>query len=192
VFFIVYLIFKICKMKELKSKVLSRVSTGAPFNGANGLLYSFNVTFEDGNAGLYKSNQETPKHFNVGETCEYTLDEKVSGSGKPYFIVKPKTAPFVPKSGYTPKPNNILALEHARKLFNSRKEEEGKKPWTITEMLGIASFINGKFKDGIHKDAIECACTIACASFVQGKEKPSKEMAEDMDKINQWINSTNA
>lgn len=171
-------------IKEGKSKVKSRVSTGAPFQGSNGLLYSFNVEFEDGTKGLYSSNQESPKNFIEGTECEYTLEEvaKRSGNGT-YNKIKPKKDNAF-GGGFKQKPTNVFALELARKMFNSSHQTD--EQWDIEKMLKTADWLVGQI-DKSSRDAVETATTIACASAMNGVKIDAKTISEHIKTIDAWL-----
>ena len=171
-------------MKEGKSKVKSRVSTGKPFQSANGILYSFNVEFEDGTKGLYSSNQENPKNFAVGTECEYTAEELPTKSGSTYTKIKPKEDNTFGGGGFKQKPTNVFALELARKMFNSSHQTD--EPWDIEKMLKTADWLVDEINK-TSRDAVETATTIACASAMNGVVISSKVVAPQIKIIDAWL-----
>jgi len=174
-------------MKEGKSKVVKRESTGKPYESPNGTLYGFNMEFEDGQTGLYNSKSQTPNKFNVGEVWEYTAEEKTGKSGSSFFIIKPKMENKF--GGGFKRPSNEFALEQARKMYNSTNsiEHPNSNPWDLTKMTNTATWLLKLLNGGTNKAAIETACTNACASAMQGKEIIPKELSEQITLFNDWL-----
>ena len=178
-------------MKEGKSKVVKREYTGKPYVGAHGTLYGFNIEFEDGQTGLYNSKSEDPKHFKVGEVCDYIAEEKTNGAGKQYWIIKPKVENNFGGGGFKGKPSNVFALECARKMYNS-SHQSGKpieKTWTLEEMFAAATMLLGKLNSGVSQAAIDCACTNACAKMMQGQALEKGELNTQIKLANEWLNT---
>ena len=171
-------------MKEGKSKVKSRVSTGKPFQSANGLLYSFNVEFEDGTKGLYSSNKENPNSFIEGTECEYTAEELPTKSGSTYTKIKPKKDNAFVGGGFKQKPTNVFALELARKMFNSSHQTD--EQWDMAKMLKTSDWLIVQI-DATSRDAVETATTIACASAMNGVKIDAKTISEHIKTIDAWL-----
>lgn len=171
-------------MKEGKSKVLKRKSTGAPFQGQNGMLYSFNVEFEDGTMGLYSSNQENPNSFIEGSVCEYTAEElqKKNGQGT-YTKIKPKKENTF-GGGFKQKPVNVFALELARKMYNSSHQTDD--VWDINKMLSTADGLI-RLINKTSRDAVETATTIECANAMNGVAINTKSMQANITTIDAWL-----
>jgi hypothetical protein len=93
-------------MEQKKSVVKSAIFRKAN-SGQNGLYYIHDITFENGDTGVYFSKNETQDTFKQGQEAEYTIEAKVNGQYTNYSI-KP-----VAKAGFVPGKGNP-AFEHKR------------------------------------------------------------------------------
>jgi len=178
-------------MKESRSKVVERKPIGKPFPGQNGMLYSFNVKFEDGTTGLYRGNEENPRIFTEGSEYDYVQSDemKKDGSGT-YSKISPKRENKF-GGGFKGKPSNVFALECARKMYNS-SHQSGKpieKTWTLEEMFAAATMLLGKLNSGVSQAAIDCACTNACAKMMQGQALEKGELNTQIKLAHEWLNT---
>lgn len=173
-------------MKKGKSKPVKVTYTSeyqAEVGGKKITLYGFNVEFEDGTKGLYNSiNKDKPK-FVVGEEAEYTADEREK-NGKKYTIIK-HVSPNAYGSKWQPKPDNVVALEWARRMYNSSHNTG--HGWQFEQLLQMAGYLHGLLKGGTDKDAIECAVTIQCANAMGDRPIDTKELSSHIKQTKEWL-----
>lgn len=57
------------------------INLNRTFEGQHGLIYYFDIEFEDGNEGQFTTNKEDQSKFTVGKEVKYTLKEEVNKRG---------------------------------------------------------------------------------------------------------------
>jgi hypothetical protein len=72
---------------EKNSKVTNVAGIGT-WNGQYGVMYKFEVSFENGDSGQYMSKSQEQTKFKVGESATYTIEGK-EFNGQTYYTVKP-------------------------------------------------------------------------------------------------------
>jgi hypothetical protein len=72
---------------EKTSKVTNVAGIGT-WNGQYGVMYKFEVSFENGDSGQYMSKLQEQTKFKVGESAAYTIEGK-EFNGQTYYTVKP-------------------------------------------------------------------------------------------------------
>jgi hypothetical protein len=73
---------------ETRSKV-TQVTGNGTWNSQYGLLYKFEVHFENGEYGTYMSKSLDQNKFVVGQEADYTRDSKQATGGAMYYTIKP-------------------------------------------------------------------------------------------------------
>ena len=73
---------------ETRSKV-TQVTGNGTWNSQYGLLYKFEVHFENGEYGTYMSKSLEQNKFIVGQEADYTRYGKQSSNGAMYYTIKP-------------------------------------------------------------------------------------------------------
>jgi hypothetical protein len=73
---------------ETRSKV-TQVTGNGTWNSQYGLLYKFEVHFENGEYGTYMSKSLDQNKFVVGQEATYTRDSKQATGGEMYYTIKP-------------------------------------------------------------------------------------------------------
>jgi sortase (surface protein transpeptidase) len=76
---------------ETRSKV-TQVTGNGTWNSQYGLLYKFEVHFENGEYGTYMSKSLDQNKFVVGQEATYTRDSKQATGGAMYYTIKPVQA----------------------------------------------------------------------------------------------------
>lgn len=76
---------------EKKSKV-TRVTGNGTWESKHGLLYKFEVEFENGDAGEYNSKSKDQTKFVVGQEAYYEITSR-EYNGNTYHTIKPAQAP---------------------------------------------------------------------------------------------------
>ena len=72
---------------EKTSKVTNVAGIGT-WNGQYGVMYKFEVSFENGDSGQYLSKSQEQTKFKVGESATYTIEGK-EFNGQTFYTVKP-------------------------------------------------------------------------------------------------------
>jgi hypothetical protein len=72
---------------EKTSKVTNVAGIGT-WNGQYGVMYKFEVSFENGDSGQYMSKSQEQTKFKVGQDATYTIEGK-DFNGQTYYTVKP-------------------------------------------------------------------------------------------------------
>ena len=72
---------------EKTSKVTQVAGIGT-WEGKYGVMYKFEVAFENGDAGQYLSKSQDQTKFKVGEEANYTIESK-EFNGQTFYTVKP-------------------------------------------------------------------------------------------------------
>lgn len=171
------------------SSKVTKVTFKEPFNitldGKPTTLYGFNVEFENGIKGLYNAKDKDNPKFVVGEIAPYSADEREK-DGRKYTIIK-YDKPFTPGGGnkWKPKPKYVMALEWARKMYNSSQKTPN--PWSFDQLTKMASFFLKKRAEGVSSDAIECAVTIECSLAMDEQPIDTTRMAKSIRKLETWI-----
>lgn len=76
---------------ETRSKV-TQVTGNGTWNSQYGLLYKFEVHFENGDYGTYMSKSLEQNKFVVGQEADYTRESKQGTGGAMYYTIKPVMA----------------------------------------------------------------------------------------------------
>jgi hypothetical protein len=71
-----------------KTSKVTRATANGTWNSNYGMLYRFEVEFENGDVGEYLSKKAEQTMFKVGESMMYTLDGK-EYNGKMFYKIKP-------------------------------------------------------------------------------------------------------
>lgn len=126
-------------MEQKKSIVRSAIFKKA-HSGNNGLFYIFEITFDNGDSGVYFSKTETQDTFKEGIETDYTIEKKVNGNYTNYSIKPLKSGNgFVPGKGNPAYEHKRTALKCAVDLAASGKIEMNK----ISEYAGsFMKFLN--------------------------------------------------
>ena len=72
---------------EKTSKVTNVAGSGT-WEGKYGIMYKFEVAFENGDAGQYLSKSQDQTKFKVGQEANYTIEGK-EFNGQTFYTVKP-------------------------------------------------------------------------------------------------------
>ena len=75
---------------EKTSKVTNVAGIGT-WNGQYGIMYKFEVSFENGDSGQYMSKSQEQTKFKVGQDATYTIEGK-EFNGQTFYTVKPVMA----------------------------------------------------------------------------------------------------
>jgi hypothetical protein len=78
---------QIKSIMEKTSKVTNVAGIGT-WNGQYGVMYKFEVSFENGDSGQYMSKSQEQTKFKVGQDATYTIEGK-DFNGQTYYTVKP-------------------------------------------------------------------------------------------------------
>tara|TARA_B110000902_G_C14045324_1_gene489520 strand:+ start:260 stop:718 length:459 start_codon:yes stop_codon:yes gene_type:complete len=87
-----------------KTSKVSTVQASGTWEGSYGLMYKFEISFENGDAGEYSSKNKDQTKFVIGTEAEYTY------TGGQHPKVKPVYIPAVGSTGYTPSPDRDLKI----------------------------------------------------------------------------------
>jgi|SRR5687767_8837142 len=110
-------------METKKSVVKSAIFKKAN-SGTNGLYYIHEITFENGDTGVYFSKTEAQDTFKTGVETEYTIEAKVNGQYTNYSIKPIRAAGFVPGKGNPSYEHKRTALKCATDLVCAGKIPE--------------------------------------------------------------------
>ena len=116
-----------------KESKVTQVAGNGTWDSANGTLYKFEVSFENGDSGQYLSKSQDQTKFKVGEVASYEITSK-EVKGKLYYTIKPVST-FVPNGGGGSKPSY-------------QKDPETEKRITRMSVLKCATdlVVNGEVK----------------------------------------------
>ena len=90
---------------EKTSKVTSVAANGT-FNSQYGILYKFEVNFENGDSGEYASKSQDQTKFVNGQDATYTITSK-QWNDRTFYTIKPAMAQASSGGGgFTPKPKD--------------------------------------------------------------------------------------
>lgn len=73
---------------EQKKGIVTNVTANGTWNSQYGLMYKFEITFENGDAGEYNCKTQTQNKFVIGQESEYTISSR-EYNGNTYFTIKP-------------------------------------------------------------------------------------------------------
>lgn len=76
---------------ETRSKV-TQVTGNGTWNSQYGMLYKFEVVFENGEYGTYMSKSADQNKFVIGQEATYTRESKLGTAGAMYYTIKPVMA----------------------------------------------------------------------------------------------------
>ncbi len=146
------------------------------------------MAFEDGTAGRYNSKSKDSPKFKVGEEAPYSSEEKTNKNGNKFWSVKYRSEQQGGGfgGGFKGRPPHSLALEMARKMFNSSANTDD--IWDRERLKKTATYLLGKLNTGIDRDAVETAVTIQCAYAMNKHTIDAKTLASDIDDLQKWIN----
>jgi len=74
-----------------KTSKVTQVAGSGTWEGKYGVMYKFEVSFENGDAGQYLSKSQDQTKFKVGQEANYTIEGK-EFNGQTYYTVKPVMA----------------------------------------------------------------------------------------------------
>ena len=74
-----------------KTSKVTQVAGSGTWEGKYGVMYKFEVAFENGDAGQYLSKSQDQTKFKVGQEANYTIEGK-EFNGQTYYTVKPVMA----------------------------------------------------------------------------------------------------
>lgn len=115
-------------MEQKKSIVRSAIFKKAN-SGTSGLYYIFEITFDNGDTGVYFSKTEQQDTFKEGVESEYTIEQKVNGQYTNYSIKPLKAANgFVPGKGNPAYEHKRVALKCAVDLAANKIIEKKEIP----------------------------------------------------------------
>lgn len=163
------------------------------FNGQNGTLYDFNVSFEDGTQGVYSAKDMNNPKFKVGEVVSYEVEEKPTRNGNTFNKIKHVSerdqqgggAQGSSGGGYKSRPKWSIALEWGRKMYNSSHKTD--KPWTTASMYAAAEFLLKQLESGVDRDALDTAVIIECANGMGGIQMTSQNLKKNIQDAEAWI-----
>lgn len=163
------------------------------FNGQHGVLYDFDVAFQDGTSGVYTSNDMNNPKFQAGVEADYIAEEKTSRNGNTFYKIKTlsqsqggRPSGSTGGGSYKARPNYSIALEWGRKMFNSSYHTP--EPWDIKRLFSSTEFLLGQLNSGIDRDALDTAVTIACARAMDETPIDAATLKNHINEINGWIN----
>lgn len=148
---------------------------------------SYNVKMEGDDRRFSYLCQGAPK-IKVGDTGPFILKSDTGANGQVWWKISLPKEDFPAKrggGGWKPKANNLMALEWARKMFNSSQETEDK--WSLENMLSTATYLKKRLDEGTNRDAIEAATIIACATAMGQVSMDAKVLIANIAKIEEWI-----
>lgn len=138
---------------EKKSVCKSCKSTGEPYQSEHGLLYSWNVEFDNGDKGLCNTKKNEPP-FEVTKECEYDITEiaKKNGNGT-YFKIKKSE-----KKEFRRKDPTIALKSYACSYATRLVEHDVIKPAgnTPEDMAKFESAVANSAKSFYKEMSIEC------------------------------------
>ena len=71
-----------------KTSKVTQVAGSGTWEGKYGIMYKFEVAFENGDAGQYLSKSQDQTKFKVGQEANYTIEGK-EFNGQTFYTVKP-------------------------------------------------------------------------------------------------------
>ena len=71
-----------------KTSKVTQVAGSGTWEGKYGVMYKFEVSFENGDAGQYLSKSQDQTKFKVGQEANYTIEGK-EFNGQTFYTVKP-------------------------------------------------------------------------------------------------------
>ena len=77
---------------EQKKSIVTNVQSNGTWEGKFGLMYKFEVSFENGDTGEYLSKSESQDKFIVGNETEYQFKDGQFPRVKPVSNFQPKTS----------------------------------------------------------------------------------------------------
>ena len=107
-------------MKKSKVVKLEQWATAKPDEHGN---LPYNISFENGDEGMYRGNPNKGLKFSAGAEAEYEIEELTSKTGKTYFKVSPYHPPKE-YGGWKPKMmswNEVLEMARTNACNISRK-----------------------------------------------------------------------
>jgi len=170
---------------EKKSVCKSCKSTGEPYQSEHGLLYSWNVEFDNGDKGLCNTKKNEPP-FEVTKECDYDISEiqKKNGTGTYFKIKKAEKKEF--KAADPTVKLKSMSLSYANRFvlqdvvprpkdLDGESTEEWNKFLTVVSKYAQSFYKEMKFdldKYGAKfSDVIGVAMSNAIDARIQGKIK---------------------
>jgi len=99
---------------EKRSKVVKATANGT-WNSNYGLMYRFEIEFENGDIGEYLSKKEQQTMFVIGQDMMYTLDGK-EFNGKIFYKVKPIPQVTNAPTSFAPKAKDPETGKHIMRM----------------------------------------------------------------------------
>jgi hypothetical protein len=96
-----------------KTSKVTRATANGTWNSNFGLLYRFEIEFENGDVGEYLSKKAEQTMFKIGESIMYTLDGK-EYNGKMFYKIKP--IPQQPQNTFTAKAKDPETAKHIMRM----------------------------------------------------------------------------
>ena len=108
---------------SIEKSVVTKVTPNGTWEGQYGLMYKYEIEFENGQGGEYLSKFENQTKFVVGNETEYERTERGQ-----FVKIKP-VSNFQPGQSYTPPPKNddrFYSKEEKSKIFDSKDKRISK------------------------------------------------------------------
>jgi hypothetical protein len=64
-----------------------RIEPKRSYNGRNGMIYVFDIEFDDGVQGEFSTTKEHQTKFTIGVECTYTAEDKIDGRGNDFVKI---------------------------------------------------------------------------------------------------------
>ena len=128
---------------EIKKSAVTNVQPNGTWDGKYGLMYKFDVSFENGDTGSYLSKYENQTKFIVGQETEYEYTGGDYPKVKPHYVNPvPKTTSY--SNSNTDKDLEIrfaVAFKAAIELCSNDKIEMEE---IMATTIGFAEFLKEK------------------------------------------------
>ena len=102
-------------MENKKAKVTKVMHNVRSYQTQNGTFYNHEITFDNGDRGMYSSKSDICQKFHEGQEASYTIETKQNGQYT-NVIIKPSTE-FVPGNTFAKKgsgSDESFALSYAK------------------------------------------------------------------------------
>tara|TARA_R100000781_G_scaffold114465_2_gene85350 strand:- start:1176 stop:1586 length:411 start_codon:yes stop_codon:yes gene_type:complete len=128
---------------EIKKSAVTNVQPNGTWDGKYGLMYKFDISFENGDTGSYLSKYENQTKFIVGQETEYEYTGGEYPRVKPHYVNPvPKTTSY--SNSNTDKDLEIrfaVAFKAAIELCSNDKIEMEE---VMATTIGFAEFLKEK------------------------------------------------
>ena len=101
-------------MEQKKGKV-TNVTANGTWNSQYGLMYKFEITFDNGDAGEYNCKTQTQNKFVIGQDAEYTISSR-EYNGNTYYTIKPVLPSFGAGTGSYSKGKDPKTSRHILRM----------------------------------------------------------------------------